>query len=88
MKSTRIHMDSGSNVCISQASKMKSISESVKALRLSPLLLGAILGAVYLQGESAGGLSVLVPRLRIGQKEKGTEDLGGCEPQFCAHGKL
>lgn len=36
--------------------------------------------------QNAGSLSGLVPGLKIWQKEKGIEDLGGCELQFCAHG--
>lgn len=70
---------------------MKGASEYVKALRLGFHSCWAPSWLQFTSRErmqNAGSLSGLVPGLKIGQKEKGTEDLGGCELQLWAHGNL
>lgn len=72
-------------MCVSQASEMKGASEYVKALRLGFHSCWAPSWLQFTSRErmqNAGSLSGLVPGLKIGQKEKGTEDLGGCELQL------
>lgn len=89
--STRILIDSSANVCVSQASEMKGTGEYVKTLRLGFHSCWEPSWVQFTPKErlqNAGSLSVLVPGLEIGQKEKGTEDLRRCALQLCAHGNL